>query len=108
MPVANVVVATDRTPDADAIIRLWSRAAGVGAEEMTVNLVSATQGGRRYAAMAQLLVPSVWSDDDIERLSVGLARALAEATDAEPPSVQVITTVLTTGSVVEGGRIVHW
>lgn len=108
MPVANCVVADDRAPDPAAVVRLWSRAAGIGADEMTVNLVHATQGGRRYTAMAQLLLPSVWRGDDIERLSVGLARALAEATGAEPSAVQVITTVLTSGSVVEGGRIVHW
>lgn len=73
---------------------------GIGAEEMTVNLVRVDQGGKRYAAMAWLQLPSLWSDDEVVALGEGLAAALAEALAVDPAALQVLTTVLESGSVI--------
>ena len=75
---------------------------------MTVNLVAARQGGKRYAAMAWLYLPSLWPDEAVVALSEGLAAALADALAVDPSSVQVLTSIVPPGLVIEDGRIVHW
>lgn len=81
---------------------------GVAPDEMTVNLISVTQGGKRYAAMAWLYLPSLWSDEDVVALGEGLAEALAATFGVEDTAIQVLTTVVTSGSVIEAGEALRW
>ena len=78
MPIANCFfVSAKREPDAETIVAAWSERSGIDADEMTVNVVHADQGGKRYAVMAWLYLPSLWSDEARVALSEGLAAALA-------------------------------
>jgi hypothetical protein len=43
-----------------------------------------------------------------DALSLGLAAALADAFVVEPSSVQVVTSIVASGLVVEDGQTVHW
>lgn len=95
-------------PDAHAIVAAWSERAGVDADEMTVNVVHAGQGGKRYAVMAWLYLPSLWSEEDVAALGEGLAAALADVADVQPSAVQVLTSIVTSGSVVEAGETLRW
>lgn len=70
--------------------------------------MAALQGGKRYAAMAWLYLPSLWTDEDVVALSEGLAAALADALDVEPTCVQVLTSIVPSGRVVDAGEVVHW
>jgi hypothetical protein len=49
----------------------------------------------------------LWPDEAVAALAPGLAAALAEALDVESSSVQVLTSILMPGSVVEAGEIMH-
>jgi hypothetical protein len=75
---------------------------------MTINLLEAHQAGKRYAVMAWLYLPSIWPDDAVGVLSEGLAAALADAFVVEPSSVQVVTSIVASGFVVEDGETVNW
>ncbi|MEC7521638.1 MAG: hypothetical protein VYE22_17285 [Myxococcota bacterium] len=106
MPIARCLVT--HLPDAD-LVTAWSRHAGVGPEHMTLQLVRVdAQQGRPYDAIAWLSLPTVWSDEAVDRLQLGLARALAEGLDAAPDRVMVMTSMIASGRVVEGGEIVHF
>lgn len=109
MPIVSCLVPGDAPmPAPDEIVRSWAEATGIDSSEMTVNLVPAVQGGKRYAAIALLYLPSLWSEDDVVILGEGLAVALAAALGVELPAIQVVTTVVPSGSVVEAGKVIRW
>ncbi len=109
MPIANCIfVTTTDDPDARAIVRAWSSYSGIDADDMTINVMHARQGGRRYAVMAWLYLPSLWTNDDVVALSEGLAAALAEVVHVPSSSVQVLTSIMTSGLVVEAGETLRW
>lgn len=106
MPVAQCFLT--RLPETDLVAR-WSRLAGVEAEHMTLQLVKVdAQQGRPYEAMAWLHLPSLWSAEAVDRLQLGLARALAEALDAPADRVMVLTSTVESGRVVEGGEVLRF
>jgi hypothetical protein len=94
--------------DTSQIVAAWSHRSRIDSDEMTINLLEARQAGKPYAVMAWLYLPSVWPDDAVAALSEGLAAALADAFVVEPSSVQVVTSIVASGLVVEGGETVHW
>lgn len=109
MPVATCVLTVPtESIDPSRIVDGWAARAGIGADEMTVNLVHARQGGKRYTATASLHLPSVWPERDVAALGTGLAAALAVELDCDLGEILVLTTVLTPGQVVEQGTVVDW
>lgn len=109
MPIANCIIEPGLSQAGGNIVERWAQAAGVGAEEMTVNLIEvAEQQGKRYGVMATLYLPSAWPEDKRVALQLGLATALAEAFSLPPKQVQVTTQIVASGQVVEQGRIQTW
>ena len=109
MPIANCFVASPPDePDPEAIVTAWSTRSGIDANEMTVNVVQGQQGGKRYAVIAWLYLPSLWSEADVVALSEGLAAALEEALRVPPRAVQVLTSIITSGFVVDAGKTLRW
>lgn len=105
MPIASChLLSMPEGLDPSEIVAAWSRHSGIEPDEMTLDLVAVQRGGKRYAAIAWLYLPSLWPEDAV----VALSRGLAEALDVEPSAVQVLTSILTSGRVVEAGEIVHW
>jgi hypothetical protein len=94
--------------DTSEVVAAWSNRSGIDSDEMTINLLEAHQAGKRYAVMAWLYLPSIWPDDAVAVLSEGLAAALADAFVVEPSSVQVVTSIVASGLVVEDGETVTW
>jgi len=102
-------VSNEDTPlDVGEAVRLWSAHSGVDADEMTINCGRVQQGGCPYAAMAWLYLPSLWSDHDVDRLGLGLAAALRDVLQVESAEIQVIVSILGSGSVIEAGQILRW
>jgi hypothetical protein len=109
MPIANCFLARKlEESDAHAIVATWAQRSGIDAAEMTVNVVNAKQGGKAYAVMAWLYLPSMWSEDDVVALGEGLAAALAEVLNIGVSEVQVLTTIVSSGLVVENGETLRW
>ena len=109
MPIATCFTSADRPDlDPDEIVDEWARRSGIASGEMTVNVVSAAQGGEPYAVMAWLYLPSLWSREDVTALGEGLAAALAATFGIEPADVQVITSIVQPGFVVEAGQTLRW
>ncbi len=108
MPIANCLFACEVNPDPQTIITAWSHHSGIDPVEMTVNVLQAHQGGKKYTVMAWLYLPSLWTEEGVVLLSEGLAAALADVARVEPSTVQVVTSILTPGSVVEAGTTLRW
>ena len=109
MPIVNCFLAPDaEEPDAQAIVAAWSQRSGIAADEMTVNVVRAQQGGKGYEVMAWLYLPSLWPEEDVAALGEGLAVALADVVHVRPSEVQVVTSIVTSGLVVEAGETLRW
>jgi hypothetical protein len=109
MPVANCLVASVPDDlDTSEVVAAWSNRSGIDCDEMTINLLETHQAGKPYAVMAWLYLPSIWPDDAVAALSQGLAAALADAFVVEQSSVQVVTSIVASGLVVEDGETVHW
>ncbi len=109
MPIANCFFASAREePDVERIVMAWSDRSGIDTEEMTVNVVHADQGGKRYAVVALLHLPSLWSEEEVVALSEGLAAALTDVVQVQPSAVQVLTSIVPSGAVVEAGKTLRW
>jgi hypothetical protein len=112
MPIATLIVREDAPELAvplSAVVDRWSAASGVTADYMTVNMLPrARQAGARYAVMAFLYLPTLWSAGKVDTLQLSLAQALAECFTVAPDSVQVVTTMVESGHAIEDGRIQTW
>ena len=99
----------EEPPELDALTVLWSEESGVGSEHMTINVISgARQTGAPYRVMAFIYLPSLWTSEQVGRLQVGLARALARGFAGAPGEVLVVTSIIESGHVVEGGETKAW
>lgn len=109
MPIANCIVTQDCEKSAGNLVELWSMESGKASDNMTVNIVSSSlQSGNRYAVMANLQLPSMWSASDISALQRGLARALTKFYGLSKDQVHVITTIVNSGMVVENDEELKW
>ena len=114
MPIANCFISLsqeNKGSNSKDLIRFWVKHSGIqqAEPEMTVNIIfSNSQIGKCYAAMATLLLPSIWPKDDVSALQLGLARALAEYYSLPPEQVFITTSIIDSGLVVENGLEVKW
>ena len=112
MPIANCLVKRDIYESVAcerSVVEIWSSHSGVKPDYMTVNFIELLgQHGCAYEVMANLYLPSLWSNSDIGKLQVSLAKALAEYFKTDPGKVHVITQVVGSGMVVENGEIAEW
>jgi hypothetical protein len=94
--------------DGDALTALWSEESGIGSEQMTINVIRTHQYGAPFRVMAFLYLPSLWSSEQVRQLQTGLARALGRGFALAPADIQVITSIVESGQVVEGGETQDW
>lgn len=112
MPIANCIITNDCSRSADSskdLITLWANEADISSEHMTINITeSEVQHGKKYAVMANLLLPSIWSRTDISKLQMGLAKALTLHFNVSLQEVLVSTSIVKSGMVVEEGEEIKW
>lgn len=112
MPIAHCMVTAatlERAIGDVNPVALWASAAGLDCAHMTLNILSLDiQYGKPYDVMAHLLLPSLWSANQMDALQLGLARALGEYFSIGSERIQVCTTLVESGRVVEAGELQHW
>lgn len=109
MPIANCIITSDCIEGSGNLIELWSDESSISSEHMTINAItSSKQLGNKYKVMVNLLLPSMWSVADISELQSGLARALAQYYTLGLSDVHVVTTIVSSGLVVESGEKITW
>ena len=112
MPIAHCVLApeinVEQTSSA-SLVSCWAQYANVDEQQMTINLLSCHQQiGQAYAVIATLLLPSLWQQEAINRLQLGLAKALAECLKQPVERILVITQIIESGRVVDNGQLLSW
>jgi hypothetical protein len=111
VPIANCFVHGEVPVELEsaALTALWSEESGIGSEQMTINVIAGIrQYGAPYRVMAFLYLPSLWSSEEVRRLQTGLAGALGRSFAVAAAEVQVITSIVESGRVVEGGETQAW
>jgi len=112
MPIANCFITSkcQSSPDhSESLIDVWAQESKVSPEHMTVNIIASNeQHGNEYNVMANLILPSMWSRNDISLLQIGLANALSRHFNVPLQSVHVTTNIVNSGMVVEAGKEIKW
>ncbi|MCP5206199.1 MAG: hypothetical protein H7A01_03260 [Hahellaceae bacterium] len=109
MPIANCIITEGCPEGIGNIVELWAKESGVSSEHMTINFVTSSgQFGHKYKVMASLALPSVWSAQDVSLLQISLAKSLASYFLIDVSEVHVITTVVSSGLVIESGQEITW
>ncbi|NVJ61962.1 MAG: hypothetical protein HWE27_16340 [Gammaproteobacteria bacterium] len=109
MPIVYCYTTLDLPDASNELVEQWSSLSGISSEEMTVNFVELNeQVGKQYDVMAQLFLPDLWNEADINRLQIGLAEAISEVVKVSIKGVHVITQIVTSGTVVENGKVLTW
>ena len=114
MPIANCIISSEYLgidDNSKDLIRLWIEHSGIqqAGPEMTVNIISSnSQMGKEYAVMVTLLLPSIWSKNEISALQKGLARALSVYCSLPNEQVFITTSIVDSGFVVENGSEITW
>jgi len=109
MPIVNCVVNSNCPVGNGDLIKMWAAESGQSSEHMTINIIkSIQQFGQEYTVMANLQLPSLWSDKDISQIQVGLANALAKYFDLNLNQVHIISNIVDSGLVVENGKELNW
>lgn len=113
MPIANCILSpTVRQKNATGragLIDLWAQHSGQTSAEMTITVLSGEQQfGKSYAATCSLHLPTLLSSEAVTSLQLGLSRAISDYYDLEPSEVIVMTSIIESGNVVEGGNEIKW
>jgi hypothetical protein len=111
VPIANCFVHDELRAEleSDALTELWSEESGIRSEQMTINVIAGIrQYGAPYRVMAFLYLPSLWTSEQARDLQTGLASALGRGFGVAPAEIQVITSIVESGQVVEGGETQDW
>ena len=111
MPIANCFVADEIPADLEsgALTALWSEESGIGSKQMTINVIAGIrQYGAPHRVVAFLYLPSLWSSEQVRQLQTGLAQALGRGFAVAVAEIQVITSIVASGQVVEGGETQTW
>ena len=87
----------------------WANEAGVDPKNITINLVTIQhQVGNPYAVMINLYLPTVWSEEDVQRIQVSLLKVAMNHFQVEAKEIFVMTSLIQSGHVVEDGKVVRW
>jgi hypothetical protein len=111
VPIANCFV-HDELPaelESDALTALWSEESGMGSEQMTINIIAGMrQYGAPYRGDGVSVSPLALEFRAAAGTQTELVRALGRGFGLAPAEVQVITSIVESGQVVEGGETQDW
>lgn len=112
MPIANFYFNEKFIEDQNAfenIMQDWSKNIETSPENITINVLSNKfQFGKKYKLMINLLLPSLWSNLEIEAIQLELAKLSSKHLAIPIQEIFVTTQIIQSGHVVEDGKIQKW
>ncbi|MBR9786968.1 MAG: hypothetical protein GYB40_03425 [Vibrionaceae bacterium] len=112
MPIASCILSpnvSEKPITSESFIELWGKHSGLDTSELTVTVVRGEeQFGKEYLAVCSLNLPSIWSTKSVSLLQLGLSSAISEYYGLETSQVIVMTSLIESGYVVEGGNEIKW
>jgi hypothetical protein len=111
MPIANCFV-TEKEVYLEGIDQLaleWAAKISTDVHDITINVIpSYRQVGQTYSVMVNLFLPDFWTPDEVKGIQVGLLETICRCLKVKAEKVFIITSLITSGHVVEDGKIVTW
>lgn len=87
----------------------WGKSIEVDSKDICINYIqNFNQAGQQYDALVNLYLPSLWSDNDIEKIQNELLNMLVKHLHITHDRVFIITSIIKSGHVVENGDIITW
>ncbi len=111
MPIANCFCKRDEISKekSEKIVSDWAEIAGVDEKEITVNFIhNYSQFGQSSVVLANLYLPSLWSEETIKRIQLGLMEILSKYLEIDKNEIFIMTSIINSGHVVENGNVVDW
>jgi hypothetical protein len=111
MPIANCFVNKEYvTSDGmDHLALEWAGRISTDVNDITINVIPAfRQLGQSYTVMVNLYLPDFWTGDEVKGIQVGLLESICKCLKIKAEEVFIMTLLITSGHVVENGKIVSW
>jgi len=112
MPLANFYIRDQDLVDPDSfqnLTREWSETAGIESKHFSINVTSGfLQFGHPYPICINLFLATFWNDGDIRKIQLCLLLATAKHLRVTTDKILIMTTMLHSGHVAEGGKIIEW
>ncbi|HMO60790.1 MAG TPA: hypothetical protein PKC39_05280 [Ferruginibacter sp.] len=111
MPIANCYLnnCSITNTKADAIANEWAGIINVDIKDVCLSFINIQyQAGRQYRCLSRLYLPSLWQQQQVEKIQMSLQQVLTRHLELKPAEIFIITSIINSGHVVEDGKIIHW
>lgn len=112
MPIAFVYVGRGFPISQEQVEKLagaWSSLSKISLEDITVTVQEHIhQAGGGYKAMVRLILPSLWEENDVRRISMSLNEAVVKTLHLRDEDVVIMTSIVSSGEVLDRGVILEW
>jgi len=111
LPIANCYINQVKVSDEEleALTNEWAEKIEVELKDICLSFVEvSTQTGQKYKVLVNLFLPSAWDKSSIEKIQINLDLVLKKYLRLNDRDVFIITNIVESGNVVEGGKIVRW
>ncbi len=95
--------------DFETLVSEWARTIEVSEEDITLNLVTnRAQFGSRFPVVANLYLPSLWSEDQVQIIQETLSSLVEKYLDVESDEIFIMTSIVLSGHVYSNGKAERW
>lgn len=111
MPIANCLCKKDNITKekSENIVSEWAEIAEVDIKDICLNFIhNYSQFGQQYSVLANLYLPSLWSEDGIKKVQLGLLQTLAKHLELREDEIFIMTSIINSSHVIENGNVVEW
>lgn len=111
MPIANCFIKENEVvlDGLDVLITEWAAKIGTDVNDITMTFIPVLrQAGQTYSVLINLYLPDFWSSDEVKGIQVGLLDSVCKCLKVQSDRVFILTVLISTGNVVENGKIVTW
>lgn len=111
MPIANCFIKESEVAldGLDLLVTEWASKIGTDVNDITMTFVPVLkQAGQTYSVLINLYLPDFWSGDDVKGIQISLLDSVCKCLNVKADRIFILTMLISTGNVVENGKIVSW
>ncbi len=111
MPIANCYIHKEISGNADfqQVVAEWAENLQISETDISLNVITDfKQFGQQYSVMVNLFLPSLWSEEDIEKIQLSLSELLQKHLKIDSDQIFLMTTIIESGHVLSEGKVERW
>lgn len=110
MPIANCFIKNKMNfSNIDSLLKTLSDKLTLSISDITINFIrSSEQVGRSYDLMIFLYLPTLWKQEDVERVELTFVNTFSDHFKLSSNNIFLITTMVQSGHVVDNNKIQRW